>query len=189
MTEENQDSEKEKEDSIRISVYLPSDLLDEIDEYKKKKKYATRSELFRMAFRTLQKIYPIEVTEGRRKSIEEYLMDIENRLEKIELEQKILENEDSMIQNKSLQIQLEEEDLQNEILDVSPEDIPNFSEIENEILDFLSSYPDNRIKDFVLMEHFRKQYSESVIWAVLVHLKKKNKLKLKNGIWSFNAYE
>lgn len=187
MPEEKPNSEKAKEDSIRISVYLPSELLDEIDKYKKEKNYTTRSELFRMSFRILEKIYPIGGKEGSRKSIEEYLMDIETRLEEIKLEQNIVEKEDSLLQNKSLQIQLEEEDLQNEILDLTPEDIPDFSEIEEEIIEFLKSYPDKRIKDFVLMEHFRKRYSESVIWAVLIHLKKQNKLKLKNGIWSFNA--
>jgi len=99
-------------------------------------------------------------------NIEQKLIEIEKRLEEIELEQRSLEVQENIIDT--------------EFEHISPETIANYDVIESEILEFIRDF--GEIKDFIIMEHFRKRYSEGIIWTTLIRLKEQKKISMKEGV-------
>jgi len=98
--------------------------------------------------------------------IDQKFIEIEKRLEEIELEQRSIEVQENMI------------DTQFET--IPPDVIPNYDQIESEILEFIKDF--GEIKDFVIMEHFRKKYSEGILWTTLIKLKEQKRITMKNGV-------
>lgn len=176
---ENNSQEKEKKKGYdKITVYLPPGLKKIIDDYVVKNHYSNRSVLFRRAFKTLSYIFPLE-TSGQEKpkiSIQEQLEAIEKKIDALKIEKQIIEKEEEVIEK-------EEELIDNEFDEFPLEGIPQYNSIADNIFYILEEFPEHKIKDFVLMQYLRQKFSDGSIWAVLVQLKNKKLIKLKDGYW------
>lgn len=165
MEKEQQNIEKKQ--LKRITVYTSPRLKKEMALYKKKKGFKSLSSMLSTAFLIMKQVLGSGSSKPIGERLEEQLDRIEKRLEEIQIEKKLLDNQEKIIDKQFEQISID--------------DIPNYQEIANDILTLIKEF--DGIKDFVLMEHLRKKYSEGIIWAVLVKLKGEKKIKLKDGIW------
>jgi len=155
-----------------------------MDNYVDTKGYSSRSELLRQAFRIQKQIFPIQSSDSESLSIEEHFRRIEKRLDQITSEQKILKKEENTLKEKEDLLTLEEKEIHEELDTIPVHEIPNFEEISKGITDFIHSFPDKTINDLTLMDHFKKIYPESLLWAILIKLKNRKILKLEKGAWS-----
>lgn len=157
-----------------------------MNNYTETKNYGNRSEMLRIAFRTLKQVFPLESSNTERISIEDRLKRIEKRLEEIKIETKIMDKEDRVISNQELALNIRESEIHERFDKLSPNDIPHYEEIVDSIMKLISNFKNTSeggIKDFVLMEHLRPKYTDSLVWLVLYKLRKLGKLMLEKGVW------
>jgi len=178
--------EEQKKDLKKISVYCSSKLKKEIIEYKEQNHFKSLSSMFVRAFLLLRDSYSSINTQSRI-SLEDRLSDIQEKLESLNLKKELLENEDKLIENQASALDLKDLELSNTAIISSKVEIPDFDKISEEILAFIEKMPNRKIKDFVIMNHFRKSYSEGIIWSILLHLRDRKKLRLENGLWVLNV--
>lgn len=168
-----------------MSFYASKKFKERMDEYQQKKGIKNRSELLRKSFEVYEKVFPLNPSDAGSSilSIEDRLVDIQRRLEEITVERKIADNEEKMLNNREEQLYLEDLKLSTEVSNLDPEEIPDFEIISEKILEFIDKSPGNSVKDFVLMDYFRKFYDEAIVWVCLVKLRNYKKLCLENGVW------
>jgi len=161
---ENKNSRKKLQ---RVTVYVSSSLKNQMETFKKGKGFNSLSNMLKTGFFIMQQVLGSKSSMPYGEKLEEQLDRIEKRLEEIQLEKEVINKQEEIIDN--------------EFNHLTKEEIPNYSEIANAIIDLISEY--DGIKDFVLMEHLRKNYSEGIIWAVLNKLHQEKQIKIKDGIW------
>jgi len=139
-----------------------------MNEYWDEMGYSNRSEMLRMAFRTLKQVYGSSKRSDT--SIGEKLANIEHKLEELYLDLKLTEKQEEML----------ESDLELEL---------NFDMIAAELLEAIEDPKlfDGSVKDFVIIDFFKNKYSRGVIFHVLSELKKQGKLTLKEGVWRISV--
>ena len=185
MDEKNQ--QKDQMDNLdRITVYISKALRNRMDEYTEAKGFTNRSEMIRQAFRILERVFPLNQINSPQLSFEEQFANINKKLDEITLKIRKNIQDQGIIQNQESELQLEYQEFNDTITHFSPETIPQFEDLSREIMKLIETTPENSIKDFVLMDYFiNKGYAEALIWAILVVLKDRKKLKLEGGEWKF----
>lgn len=165
---EDQEKQVKENNTIRISVYLPEKLLEEIDRYKRDQGYTNRSALFRHAYKTHRLVYDKSDSSGV-PSLSDRLANIEKTIEEFQLELKLALNR--------------KQDIEHEI--EATELNINFEEVASELLAAIKDPHlfDGSVKDFVIIDYFKGEYSRGVIFHVLSLLKNQGILSLKDGVW------
>lgn len=184
------EEKKQQEDQVgildRITVYISKALRNRMDKYTEAKGFTNRSEMLRQAFRILERIFPLNQTGNPQLSFEEQFANINKKLDEIMLKIRKNLQDQALIQNQESELELEYHEFNETITHFTPETIPQFKALSEEIMKLIKTTPENSIKDFVLMDYFRnKGYAESLIWAILVILKDRKKLQLEGGEWKF----
>jgi len=127
--------------------------------------------MLKMGFTIMQQVLGRDPSKPYEPTLAERLEGIETRIEEVKSELVLLVKQ--------------QEEIDKEIENVPIENLPNFKIISEQILSLIKEL--DGVKDFVLMEHLRNEYSEGIIWASLVKLKNMNKIKLVNGVWKLNG--
>lgn len=168
LMEGDQEKQAKKKNTIRISVYLPENLLKEMDKYKRDHGYATRSALIRHAYKTHRLIYDKSSSPGDL-SLTDRLENIEKTIEEFQLELKLALNR--------------KQDIEHEI--EATELNINFEEVASELLAAIKDPQlfDGSVKDYVIIDYFKGEYSRGIIFHVLSTLKNQGILSLKDGVW------
>jgi len=165
MGEKKENLDQTKRFTERITVYTSPKLKEEMETFSQTQGYGSCSAMLRRGYYLLKQLMgsSLDLTD---QDIESKLLRIEKKLEEIELEQKSIESQENIIDTEFEQISLET--------------IANYDQIESDILHFIKDF--GEIKDFVIMEHFRRKYSEGIIWATLIKLKEQKKISMKEGV-------
>jgi len=152
----------------RVTVYLSPRLKEEMEAYRKANGYRSLSEMLRRGFFVLKQVFGSQASfSSREQDVLEQLDRIEQRLEEIRLESEAISDQERAIER--------------EVSEMPSDEIPSFDDVASSILKLLTEF--NGLKDFILMEHLRSKYSEGIIWATLLKLKKDKKIELKDGAW------
>ncbi len=165
MGEKKENLDQTKRFTERITVYTSPKLKDEMEAFSKSQGYGSCSAMLRRGYYLLKQLMGSSL-DLKEQDIEQKLFSIEKRLEEIELEQKSIDSQENIIDT--------------EFEKVSPGSIPNYDVIESKILEFIRDF--GEIKDFIIMEHFRKKYSEGILWTTLIKLKEQKKITMENGV-------
>lgn len=183
MEEKEPTNQKKKLEVVKVSVYLNPKLLAKIDNYCAKKMYGSRSELFRMAFKTHSHVFPLRSHESKRKSLGEMLEENREKIDAINLKLDMLEKQEKLNINAGELLEIREQETHHKIKNIPMSDIPDFKKI-SEILLNLIHESKGGIKDFVLMKHMRiLGYFEATIWLILYKLERMGKINLRDGEW------
>lgn len=160
----------EKKQLRRITVYTSPNLKKDMESFKKEKGFKSLSSMLSTAFLILKQVLGSGSSKPYGERLEEKLDRIEKRLEEIHIEKDLLDKDEKIIDK--------------EFEGFSIDNIPDYNKISKKIIKLIQEF--DGIKDFVLMQHLRKEYSEGILWAVLVKLKEEKKIKLKDGVWKIN---
>ena len=163
--------EKQKSSLKKITVYASPELKEEMERYKEEKHFSSLSSMLRMGFTLMKQVLGTDSSKPNEPTLAERLEGIETKIEEVKSELVFLGKQ--------------QEEIDNEFDSVPVEIIPNFKIISEKILSLISEL--DGIKDFVIMEHLRNEYSEGIIWASLMKLKNMKKIKLVNGEWKLNG--
>ena len=161
---------EEKEPNMnteRITVYASPSLKAEMERFATQNNFSSLSSLLKRGYSVLTQVMTLDGYNENQPSLRDQINEVLKKLEEIKLD-KILKKQ-------------QEEIINQEFENIPPDEIPSFEEISEKIIELIMEF--NGIKDFVLMDHLREQYSEGLIWAVLVKLEKKGTIKLKDGEW------
>lgn len=177
MSKEEKDQEEEGDARyIARSVYIPDDLLDEMDEYKEAKGFGTRSEMLRRAFFVLKKVFPLdsETSQQKEKGLFKRLDSVEQDLEEMRLKQQVDKKEKMMVKKRQAIIR-------NGTVKTDTEELERVRAIRNDITELLREY--GPLKDFVLMDKLAEQYERGEIWGILMELHEEGIVKNKKDKW------
>ena len=151
----------------RITVYTSLELKEEMEEFAREHNFGSTSTMLKRGYSILKQVMVLNGVSSTGPSLREQLETVIQKLEEIQLERTLSKKQEIII----------EEELEN----IPPGDIPGFKIISSKILDLIDEF--DGIKDLVLMDHLRDEYSEGIIWAVLVKLNQKGTIKLQDGEW------
>jgi len=151
----------------RITVYTPPELKKEMEEFARVHNFGSASTMLKRGYSILKQVMVLNGVSPTGPSLREQLETVIQKLEEIQLERSLNKQQEIIIEG--------------ELDKISPKDIPGFKIISSKILDLIDEF--DGIKDIVLMDHLREEYSEGIIWAVLVKLNQKGTIKLIAGEW------
>jgi NurA-like 5'-3' nuclease len=171
---------KEKENPyLPTTVYIPRRLLEEMDEYTEEQGYGTRSAMLRRAFFVLKKVFPIhsDPSQQEGKSLFNRLDSVEQKLEKIKLEQELDEKEKKLLRKRR-------EIIKNGTVEAETDELLRVKQIRNAIIELLREF--GPLKDFVLMDKLGETFERGEVWKVLMELQEGGIVDNNKNEWFMN---
>ena len=165
-----EDSNSEKDQLERITIYLSPSLKQEMLDYKKERGYGTLSGMLRTAFIVMKQVLGSRQTSGSREpSLAERLSSIEKRLSELQLEARLTAKQKELVKDEI----------------ATTENEFNFDEVARDLMEAIQDPEqfNGSVKDFTIVEYFKDKYSRGVVFYVLTELEKKKKISLENGVW------